>query len=413
MNGKSVFDLLGRAVRLVSKIRRLLVGKKSPFLVQSVLILYSHTQEEVVRVGDFDAAISYLKEDYNFVWMNQVYKKVTNEELSRFDFVLVVDHLGGVIDRHLRSLKKINILKGILITNSNTNYENIGIKFYDVVWFKTYAAGDLLPKHRNKIHAFGIVLDAPIKRSHSLIVTEESEMLRARVRGFDFSFDMTVKSLMELSKSPIWDFRYYGNQIRYGIESLSGSGVKATQLIKSSIKLKAGRSSFYNRDFFISGDEYVEIGSFCSLGKNISIITSNHDVNYPSTQGYIYRKYFKQKHPGESQLVASRSRTKGPVVIRNDVWVGDGVKIMSGVTIGNGACIGAGSIVTKNVGDYEIVGGAPAKHIKMRFYEQDIIDFLLQLEWWNWSDKKIINNEAFFLANLNEVNVLELKEIIK
>ena len=61
--------------------------------------------------------------------------------------------------------------------------------------------------------------------------------------------------------------------------------------------------------------------------------------------------------------------------IGNDVWIGNGAIIMSGIKIGNGAVIGAGSIVTKDVGDYCIVAGNPAKFIKHRF-EPFIMDSL-------------------------------------
>ena len=55
-----------------------------------------------------------------------------------------------------------------------------------------------------------------------------------------------------------------------------------------------------------------------------------------------------------------------PVVIGDDVWIGGRVTILPGVHIGNGAIIGAGAVVTKNVPDYAIVGGNPAKVIKYR-----------------------------------------------
>lgn len=55
---------------------------------------------------------------------------------------------------------------------------------------------------------------------------------------------------------------------------------------------------------------------------------------------------------------------KGPVIIGNNVWIGDNAIILSGVTIGDGAIIGANAVVTKNVPEYSIVGGIPAKIIK-------------------------------------------------
>ena len=47
------------------------------------------------------------------------------------------------------------------------------------------------------------------------------------------------------------------------------------------------------------------------------------------------------------------------------------------------------------------------------YLNNDVIDFLLKIEWWNWSDKKIIKNEDFFSLNLNETNDFELNRIIK
>jgi serine acetyltransferase len=56
---------------------------------------------------------------------------------------------------------------------------------------------------------------------------------------------------------------------------------------------------------------------------------------------------------------------------------------MAGVNIGVGAVIGAGSIVTKNVGNYEVVAGRPARVIKKRFSD-DIITKMLEIKWWEW-----------------------------
>ena len=55
-----------------------------------------------------------------------------------------------------------------------------------------------------------------------------------------------------------------------------------------------------------------------------------------------------------------------PVIICDDVWIGARVIVLGGVTIGNGAIIGAGAVVTKNVPPFAIVGGNPAKILKMR-----------------------------------------------
>ena len=58
-----------------------------------------------------------------------------------------------------------------------------------------------------------------------------------------------------------------------------------------------------------------------------------------------------------------------PIKIGNDVWIGCNSIILKGVTIGDGAIVAAGSVVTKDVPDYAVVGGAPAKVI--RFLDPD------------------------------------------
>jgi acetyltransferase-like isoleucine patch superfamily enzyme len=61
-----------------------------------------------------------------------------------------------------------------------------------------------------------------------------------------------------------------------------------------------------------------------------------------------------------------------PVVIEDDVWAGAHVIILKGVTIGHGSIIAAGSVVTKSFPPYSIIGGVPARLIKMRFSEDQI-----------------------------------------
>jgi acetyltransferase-like isoleucine patch superfamily enzyme len=55
------------------------------------------------------------------------------------------------------------------------------------------------------------------------------------------------------------------------------------------------------------------------------------------------------------------------IVVKDDVWIGLGSTVLSGVTIGSGSIIAAGSVVTKDVEEYSIYAGNPAKKIKQRF----------------------------------------------
>jgi acetyltransferase-like isoleucine patch superfamily enzyme len=104
----------------------------------------------------------------------------------------------------------------------------------------------------------------------------------------------------------------------------------------------------------IMGKGMVIFGSYFHSGKQLSIFTSNH--NYHRAEAIPYDKVRVIKN----------------VVIKDFVWVGHGVIILPGVTIGEGAIIAAGTIVSKDVPDFAIVGGSPAKILKYR----DIDHFL-------------------------------------
>jgi serine acetyltransferase len=96
------------------------------------------------------------------------------------------------------------------------------------------------------------------------------------------------------------------------------------------------------------------------------------------------------------------------VKIENDVWIGANVYIKNGVRIGNGAVVGAGSVVLKDVGDYEIVAGVPAKIVRKRFSDSTI-ELLLKSNWWNLNTETLKNYKDT-LINPNEAN---LKDMIK
>ena len=145
----------------------------------------------------------------------------------------------------------------------------------------------------------------------------------------------------------------------------------------------------------------VEIGKYCAIASGLRIRPRNHHTGYVNLQGALQYKY---KFPS---LIA----IKGPVIIGNNVWIGDNVIILSGVNIGDGAVLGAGSVVTKDVEPFSIVAGNPAKIIKKRFNDH-IIQQLLKIKWWNWSEERIIRNRQFFSTDLTNMADMDLKRIV-
>ena len=74
--------------------------------------------------------------------------------------------------------------------------------------------------------------------------------------------------------------------------------------------------------------------------------------------------------------------------IGNDVWLGRNVIITNSSNIGNGVIAGAGAVITKDVPDYAVVVGVPARIIRYR-YTREQIEALNKIAWWNWPDEKI------------------------
>ena len=146
------------------------------------------------------------------------------------------------------------------------------------------------------------------------------------------------------------------------------------------------------------------IGAFCSIaGEILVFLGGNHDVTRISSFPFG----IKFTNNNYKLLKTVQPLTKGDVIIGSDVWIGERVTILSGVCIGHGAVIAAGSVVTKNVLPYAIVGGNPAQEIKKRFNEE-IIDKLLELRWWDLSTKQIeiISSDLTSKPNLNRLNEL-------
>ncbi|MCR4337044.1 MAG: acyltransferase [Candidatus Omnitrophica bacterium] len=111
--------------------------------------------------------------------------------------------------------------------------------------------------------------------------------------------------------------------------------------------IRIGDHSGIGLNAYLSGR--ITIGNNVMMGKDVIIRTQSH--NFSRTDIPMNQQGFQ---------------SEAPVTIHDDVWIGDRVIILPGITVGEGAIIGAGAIVTRNVPEYMIVGGNPAKIIKSR-----------------------------------------------
>lgn len=134
----------------------------------------------------------------------------------------------------------------------------------------------------------------------------------------------------------------------------------------------------------------LTIGKFCSIacGARFLFNSANHTMTSLST--YPFPLFFEEWELDIKDITTAWDN-KGDIFVGNDVWIGYEAVIMAGVTIGDGAIIGSRAVVTKDVPPYTIVGGVPAKTIKRRFTEKTISS-LLEIQWWNWSRERIIQN---------------------
>jgi acetyltransferase-like isoleucine patch superfamily enzyme len=162
-------------------------------------------------------------------------------------------------------------------------------------------------------------------------------------------------------------------------------GVQAKCLLNHT---RVGRYSYIARETQLND---VSIGAFASIGPQTLIGCGDHPSNFVSTAPVFYST---RRQCGTSFATADGFVERKPVVIGNDVWLGARVFVRDGVTIGDGAIVAAGSIVTKDVAPYAIVGGVPAKLIRLRFSDDEVKQ-LLALQWWNWDEARLRAAQPF------------------
>ncbi|WP_283240423.1 CatB-related O-acetyltransferase [Campylobacter mucosalis] len=180
---------------------------------------------------------------------------------------------------------------------------------------------------------------------------------------------------------------YYWSKI---IKKMRGVAIKNSFVHKTS-KLESGTqfvNSTMDRHSFCGYDcdiNHCDIGSFTSIANGVIIGGGMHPLEWVGMSPVFYE--------GRDSVKAKFSKYKRnnveKTVIGHDVWIGSNCLIKQGVKIGDGAVVGMGSVVTKDVEPYAIVAGNPAKIVRKRF-DDDTIDRLLRVGWWNFSDSELL-----------------------
>lgn len=228
---------------------------------------------------------------------------------------------------------------------------------------------------------------------------------------------MKYGNIVELLMNPLWKFQLKRKKgVRFAPHSRISRGTlfEGMNFLGKNAVLKdsaIGYGSYLGNDTRI--DDCV-IGRYTSIGAYVKIAEGNHPSDtfisthptFFSLSPVVGKSYVKNQKFADHKYADPINRRL--VVIGNDVWIGTGVTILEGVSIGDGAIIAAGAVVSKDVLPYNIVGGVPAKTIRLRFEEKQI-ERLLQLRWWNQERQWICDHAELFETIDNIDMLLNLK----
>jgi acetyltransferase-like isoleucine patch superfamily enzyme len=201
-----------------------------------------------------------------------------------------------------------------------------------------------------------------------------------------YGADVRPTILLERPENPL-SLRTHARRAKRRLTRLIPPTFGSVAWLKQHGMLIVGRHSYAPPAFVqvVAGDSArVIIGNWCSLASDVVIMPGgNHRIDTVTTYP-IQRRYGLA---GADE--AGQPWSKGDVVIGNDVWIGYGAKILGGISIGDGAVVAAWSVVTKSVPPYTIVAGVPARPLRRRF-DQEIIESLLRIRWWDWDDTVVL-----------------------
>ena len=243
--------------------------------------------------------------------------------------------------------------------------------------------------------------------------THKSMINKIETGQTDISFDVVIRLILEFNvnaaefldlsdaeTNKLMDTAHTSNRPDWRrIHPLKSRDESVTYIKPTLIgikNIKVGEYTYYDGQNFISrvthhydfiGDKLI-IGKFCQIGRSVEFIMNgaNHQMNSVSTYPFYIFKGWEQEPPKMEDLPF-----KGDTIVGNDVWIGQNAVILPGVHIGDGCIIGANAVVASDIPPYSVAVGNPARVIKKRF-DDEMIELLEKLQWWNLSINKIQKN---------------------
>lgn len=251
-------------------------------------------------------------------------------------------------------------------------YPNANIAFLSRVSSDCILGGDLVIGHSSSVVASSIGNKLKIENNTHIC---------------DSTLDNTIKigSNSSVYNSIIGDNAIISNDCYISNTKLSSNTIVSNHSYLKEVEI--GSFSYISQNSFILN---TKIGNFCSLAPNLISGPGEHPSNFISTSPAFFFKNYEFTFSEKDYFEHNKE-----VCIGHDVWIGARVFLKNGVKIGNGSIIAAGAVVVKDVPDYAIVAGIPARLIRYRFTEE-IISELLKIQWWNWSADKLQKSHHLF-----------------
>lgn len=158
------------------------------------------------------------------------------------------------------------------------------------------------------------------------------------------SVDAFLRKLFYIIRRAISNHRY-----RDILAQAHGARIAPGTLINNPSHFRLGNNSYINGGTFTTGsNSTITIGDDCLVSYAVFMRTTTHN-------------YMERSLP-----INRQGHSEASIVVEDDVWVGYGAMIAGGVTLHKGCVVGMGAVVTKDVPEYAVVAGCPARKIKER-----------------------------------------------